>query len=69
MDVENGEALQPEDIADIHREADTDIRSKMKLTVNTRLVLLLKSIYTYYIIILNSYLKKLEIKKEISKIS
>lgn len=38
MDVENGEALGPEDIAEIHREADTDIRSKMKLSVNTRLV-------------------------------
>lgn len=36
MDVENGESLTPDDIADIHREADEDMRAKMKLKVNTR---------------------------------
>jgi hypothetical protein len=36
MDVENGESLGPEDVADIHKEADQDIRAKMKLIVNTR---------------------------------
>jgi hypothetical protein len=36
MDVDNGEALTPDDIANIHREANEDIRGKMKLAVNTR---------------------------------
>jgi len=36
MDVENGESLTPDDIADIHKEADEDVRGKMKLRVNTR---------------------------------
>jgi len=36
MDVDNGEDLCPEDIAEIHKEADTDVRSKMKFGVNTR---------------------------------
>lgn len=50
MDVENGEDLSPDDIADIHREADEDIRAKMKLSVNTRYVLVnyLRYYYAYY---------------------
>lgn len=48
MDVENGEALGPDDIADIHREADEDIRSKMKLAVNTRLVIFKYNIIMSY---------------------
>ena len=36
MDVENGENLTPDEIADIHREADEEIRAKMKLNINTR---------------------------------
>jgi len=53
MDVENGEALSPDDIADIHREADEDIRAKMKLKVNTRYVLVNYLRY-YYAWILNN---------------
>ena len=36
MDVDNGEALSPDDIAEIHRQADEDMRAKMKMKVNTR---------------------------------
>jgi hypothetical protein len=36
MDVNNGEDLSPDDIADIHREADFEIRAKMNLNVRTR---------------------------------
>jgi hypothetical protein len=36
MDVNNGEDLTPDDIAEIHKQADNDIRSKMGLNVKTR---------------------------------
>lgn len=35
-DVENGEDLTPDDISDIHREANEDIRAKMNLSLHTR---------------------------------
>lgn len=35
-DVQNGEDLTPDDIADIHRDANEDVRAKMKLKLNTR---------------------------------
>ncbi len=36
MDVDNGENLSPDDIHEIHRQADSEIRSKMNLHVKTR---------------------------------
>jgi hypothetical protein len=36
MDVENGEDLTPDDIHEIHRQADSEMRSKMNLNVKTR---------------------------------
>lgn len=36
MDVENGEDLTPDDIHEIHRQADSEIRAKMNLNVKTR---------------------------------
>ena len=36
MDVENGETISPDDIADIHSEASEDIRAKFNLNVRTR---------------------------------
>lgn len=35
-DVENGEDLTPEEISDIYREADEDIRAKMNLSLRAR---------------------------------
>lgn len=36
LDVENGEDLTPDDIAEVHRNADMEIRDKMNLNVRTR---------------------------------
>ena len=36
LDVENGEDLTPEDIGEIHKQADEDIRVRLNLKVNTR---------------------------------
>ena len=36
LDVENGEDLTPEDIGEIHRQADEDIRVRYNLKVNTK---------------------------------
>ena len=35
-DVNNGEALSPDDISDIYRDASEDIRAKLNLTMRTR---------------------------------
>lgn len=35
-DVENGEDITPDDLADIYRDANEDIRAKMNLRLNTR---------------------------------
>jgi hypothetical protein len=36
MDVDNGEDLSPDDIWEIHRQADEDTRVRYNLNVNTR---------------------------------
>jgi hypothetical protein len=36
MDVENGEDLSPDDIYEIHRQADSEMRAKMNLHVKSR---------------------------------
>ena len=36
MDVENGEDLSPDDIWEIHRQADEDTRVRYNLNINTR---------------------------------
>jgi DNA polymerase III delta prime subunit len=36
MDVNNGEDLTPDDIHEIHRQADSEMRAKMNLHVKTR---------------------------------
>lgn len=36
LDVENGEDLSPDDIEQIHRQADEDVRVRHNLKVNTR---------------------------------
>lgn len=36
LDTENGEDLTPDDIAEIHRLADMDVRAKMNLNVKTK---------------------------------
>ena len=36
LDVDNGEDLTPDDIAEIHKDADNEIRAKMNLNVRTR---------------------------------
>ncbi len=36
LDVDNGEDLTPEDISEIYREANEDVRSKMNLITRTR---------------------------------
>lgn len=36
MDIENGEDLTPDDIGEIHKQADEDIRVRYNLKVNTR---------------------------------
>lgn len=36
LDVENGEDLTPDDIEQIHRQADEDVRVRHNLKVNTR---------------------------------
>jgi len=36
LDVENGEDLSPDDIGEIHRQADEDVRVRHNLKVNTK---------------------------------
>ncbi len=36
MDVENGEDLSPDDIGEIHRQADEELRHRLNLKVNTK---------------------------------
>ena len=36
MDVDNGEDLSPDDIWDIHRQADEDTRVRYNLKINTK---------------------------------
>lgn len=36
LDVENGEDLTPDEIAEVHRRADMEIRDKMNLNLRTR---------------------------------
>lgn len=35
-DIENGENLSPDDIADIHKEANEDVRARLNLVLKTR---------------------------------
>jgi hypothetical protein len=36
MDVDNGEDLTPDDIYEIHRQADSEMRAKLNLNVKSR---------------------------------